>query len=175
MKSEWYLFQKRIDVSSQSRRRALVVWMYVGFAAVLGVWFSGHAKSSITLLPVLLFLFAVSSIGGRTSAKEGILTPFSQTDERESIERDRAHYVAYRYVGLMLLLWLASEVLKDRVSLLQASWPTVRAFLEALPSVLYIATGVIYLTLPQAIILWSVPTLDSASTEDLERDLSRNC
>jgi len=79
-------------------------------------------------------------------------------DERELHQRDRAHYVAYKALGIALLVpWFTSSLLGDQ-SLFSLNPVTVNRLCSAMILGL-IAT---FITLPQAIMLWTEPDMEMA-------------
>jgi hypothetical protein len=88
----------------------------------------------------------------------------NRSDERELHQRDRAHFLAYRalLVGLSLL-WLVAiwGLLTPR----RLNWGPMSASLMIFGAVMVLLT--VALTLPQAILLWTEP--------DMETDLDPDC
>jgi hypothetical protein len=81
-------------------------------------------------------------------------------DERENYRRDHAHYLAYYRLGsgLIAALICSSIVHSNQIT---AHVPSVlRAYLEHLPTVMLVGTGILYMTLPQAILLWTEPDME---------------
>lgn len=78
-----------------------------------------------------------------------------KNDERELARRDRAHYTAYQAVtvAVMVLLLLAFWSVKP-LSVIPA------AVVQNLLLIVALATAVLAITLPSAIILWTEPDID---------------
>jgi hypothetical protein len=150
MKTELVLLGKRINVASQGRRRYLVVLIYAGFVTLMILWFSGYATLT-TLLVILALGSLVTSLGGRN---------YEGGDERELHRREHAHYVAYRYLGNVLVLALFAAYFRGPNPFTPALNPALRMFLYHLPYVLLMADDILYVTLPQAILLWTEPDME---------------
>jgi hypothetical protein len=71
--------------------------------------------------------------------------------------RDHAHYAAYRVLGCVLLALVAGSL--KGPDLITPLLP-LRGNLMRLPSVLLVATALLYITLPSAILLWTEPDMD---------------
>ena len=84
-------------------------------------------------------------------------------DERETNRRDHAHYVAYYSLsyGLIAVVFAAYLRGPNPVTLLLPQ--AFREFLTQLPYIMLVATGILYITLPQAILLWTEPDLEPTS------------
>jgi hypothetical protein len=163
MKTELDFLGKHINIASRSRRRWLVVLIYAGFAALVIAWFMLYGRSPFGLLSVLAFLaFGLLSrfLGGRTS-RGGLLPPFEskENDERELRRRDHAYYTAYKWWDFALIPAFLATGLKYVP--LSPSWsPVLGTFFDRLPWGLLIAAGILYYTLPQAILLWTETDMD---------------
>lgn len=80
-----------------------------------------------------------------------------RNDERELHQRDRAHYLAYQPVAIVLcIVWLLSNF-KLHESKLPA-WAPISG--DAMVSGLLQATLVVMFTLPQCILLWTEPDME---------------
>jgi len=188
MNAELVFFGKRVDMAQRHRRRALVVAIYTVLAALLGIlWVSTHWHGSgiylfwATMLACRLFL------GGYYNG--GLVKPFSnkpprsaerapsllalklhvyhpvlgegesyRNDERELRQRDQAHYAAYQVLGCaMAVVWLLASVRNDSPRLF--NWLTMPSD-ELFCGVSMIGLT-LFLTLPQAILLWREPDMPS--------------
>jgi len=183
------LLGKRIDMSAQRRRRWLVVVVYAGLAALMtGSWFLDHWRVSLLYLYCAAGIANSLFLGG--TAFGGLIRPFKNkprspytfnspllrilrwgfyavsdpeesdfhNDERELSQRDHAHYQAYRaLIAGLALLWLASiEVLSTPAPFI---WNSISA--QRLLYGFVVALLVVSLTLPQAILLWTEPDMES--------------
>jgi cation transporter-like permease len=82
-------------------------------------------------------------------------------DERELARRDRAHYLAYQAVTIVLVLVLpvAAFGLRAAIGLHHPDWLTVTLALHVIYA-LALVGSVMAVTLPAAIILWNEPDMD---------------
>ena len=188
MKAELILMGKRWDMATQSARRWLVATIYLLLAAILvELYLLDHWRTSGYYLIFATFLINRFLLGGyqfgglikpfneRTPVRKITPAPFVllfglrvwepeprdtewQNDEREQGQRDRAHYLAYQMLIFVLMpLWLA------------ASWASHESRLLAwlpMPSAVLVyglvrAMIALAITLPQAILLWTEPDMDS--------------
>jgi hypothetical protein len=85
-----------------------------------------------------------------------------RSDEREVGQRDTAHEAAYRYLGALVIITLMIACLKYAgIPLLQ--WYGIKlsaAFLDQIIYGLLIAAIILFITLPQSILLWTEPDID---------------
>ena len=94
------------------------------------------------------------------------------SDEREVRRRDSAHEAAYRRLGIVVIFTLLIAFLKNAALLLlkqigitlPAAFPA--AFFDLLIYGLLIGAFILFLTLPQAILLWTEPDLNITDMED---------
>lgn len=155
MNTELNFLGRHIKMVSRIRRRQLVVLIYAGFTALVVVWFSDPAQTLATWCIVLAysFLLAITSLTG---------TGHEPGDEREIYRRDHAHFLAYRSLGYVLVLALFAAYFRGPNPVTPAVAPALRSFLYQLPYGLLMAAGVIYVTLPRAILLWTEPDMEEA-------------
>ncbi|HEY1903930.1 MAG TPA: hypothetical protein VGG56_15965 [Terracidiphilus sp.] len=188
MKAELVLMGKRVDMAARTRRRALVVLIYSTLVVLMAALFvADHWRTTGYYLVFATFLVNRLFLGGYNFG--GLIKPFNgkppqrteappflllamhvypqepvsseyRSDEREMQMRDRAHYQAYQALAVALaVLWLLS------------SWnvfrPHLLAWIPASPALLIyglvLATIVVTLTLPQAILLWTEPDMEELS------------
>ena len=80
-----------------------------------------------------------------------------RNDERELHQRDRAHFLAYQAVGMAV-------VVQAFVATVRMVAPRVQAWMTMPPDQLYygiaVVTITLFLTLPQAILLWTEPDME---------------
>ena len=153
MNTHLALLGRRMNFGSRARRRRLVLALFAGFAALVIIWCFIPVRSVFGLLMFLGFAIGAKMMGGR-SYKSGLVPPFEGGDEREQHRRDQAFYVAYKWWDLMLMPALLAVGLKTNS--LYPAWPyAVRVFVDRLPFGLLLAAGMLYYTLPQAILLWT--------------------
>lgn len=188
MRAELVLLGRRVDMARQMRRRALVVGIYTVLTVlIVGMWFVDHWRATgaygfwAAMVACQLFL------GGNFAG--GLIKPFTgkgpkqsdapppllllklrvyqtvtddegrafRNDEREVTQRDRAHYRAYQAMGIAVLVgwWTAYT------GMLKPAW---LSWIPMTPyQILYglmLVTLMLFLTLPQCILLWTEPDME---------------
>jgi len=163
MRTEFILGNTRIRFESRARRRWFVALVYALLAALELAWFSDYARGmvggwiiSVCLIFGVALLLVFSSLAGDMRARG---------DEREMHRRDHAHFRAYYFLGYGLIAALFAGYFRGPNPITPLVPPALRASLVQLPYFLLVATGILYLTLPQAILLWT--------ERDMEPDASR--
>jgi hypothetical protein len=164
MNTEYAVGNIRIHFESRARRRWLVALFYFAVAVIdlaartidtTGPWILIGCAAFFAAL-FIVFSWLVDNERGRR-------------DEREIHRRDHAHYVAYRSLlycflasfflyGVVLLPLLASHFKGPDPStpLLPLA---LRQFLTQLQRFLLVAVCIVFITLPQAILLWTEPDM----------------
>ncbi len=158
MKTEYAIGSFRMRFASQARRR----WFVALFFAVL-----------VAFDLAICNLIGKETIGAAIIIGCGILfvglwiiftwiagDMRARGDEREVYRRDHAHYLAYYYVGFSLAGAIIAGSYRGPDPITPLLPLALRAFLVQLPKVLLWATFFLYLTLPQAILLWTEPDLE---------------
>jgi hypothetical protein len=169
-----------ISMVQRSRRRYLVIGVYVFLAALMslvifrkgGTLFrSGDSLGPVNLIFVILFTGIARGIFGSLVRQATFPEPepdqnlslrqpypSSDSDEREVAVRNWAYYAAFRFVAIYLvLLWIAFAVLIDA----KTPWLSVNTCGLLLFPVVTAA-----ITLPQALILWTEPDLPEPDTAE---------
>lgn len=86
-----------------------------------------------------------------------------RNDERELARRDRVHYQAYQGICVLLaLIWFLAMWELHPPHFIPAGLLPVLLYLLALPGVL------LAITLPQAILLWTEPDVESGATDPIQ-------
>ena len=132
--------------------------MFASFAALVVAWVEFAGISFVGLILVAAFSLLARFLGGR-SYQGGVEPSFEGGDERERVLRYRAHYFAYSYLDLLLFPVLLAVFWRKGPEGMAAS-AAVRVWLNRLPWALMIAWGILYYTLPQAILLWTEPDME---------------
>jgi hypothetical protein len=148
-----------MDMARRVSRRSLVAATYLGLALVCVVTWTTWGTEAPALTLVLTSCLVVNAIIFGGYARGGLIKPFAtctpagtptrwHQDERELGRRDRMHFYAYRIVVVLALLAFALGR---------------RPFEHSqISHVLLLATVVLGLTLPQALLLWNEPDVDAA-------------
>jgi len=189
MRAELVLLGRRVDMAQRGRRRALVVEIYAGLAALMvGLWFADQWHTTGTYVFWAAMLACRLFLGGYYNG--GLVKPFTgkgpkqndapppllllklrvyapllavsdggfRNDERELKQRDRAHYQAYQAVGIAVAVaWFAVYMGMLRPAWLH--WIPMTPF--QIFYALTIATLMMFLTLPQCILLWTEPDMEA--------------
>lgn len=150
---------RRINMATRTHRRWLVALIYL-ISTVLIVawaWFSRHGASfaaagCVIAFVGLLYLPILHLVG---EAREA-------TDEREKHRWDQARARAYPCLGYALLLAVLTWPLHANKAS-TALHPELHGILQQIPYGILMAAGVIYMTLPQAILLWTEPDMDNGA------------
>jgi hypothetical protein len=188
MRAELVLLGRRVDMALRARRRALVVLIYAGLAVLfVGMWFADqwHATGTYVfwaaMLACRLFLGGyytgglVKPFTGKGPRPSGMATPLQllqlrlyrilpdedertfRNDERELHQRDRAHYQAFQAVGFAVLVaWLVALV--GMLKPVWLNWIPMTPFQMFYG--LTLVTLMLFLTLPQCILLWTEPDME---------------
>lgn len=189
MRAELVLLGKRIDMARRMRRRALVIVIYAVLALLIaGTWRWSGATSATTAC-VFYGAMAVCYLFLGGVYRTGLVKPFkykpplnkdaapsllalklnlyrpvldldrdeARSDERELRQRDHAHYLAYQAMAFLVLLPMLFGSLRiARPSLIPLGGVTTAQFYYGLSMV----AVVLFVTLPQAILLWTEPDMD---------------
>ncbi len=161
MKTDYVVGNIRIRFASQARRR----WFVALFYAVLAV-----------------FDLAISHLIGKETTGASVIIGCgilfvglwiiftwiagdmrSRGDEREIYRRDHAHFLAYYFLGYGLMGALFAGYFRGPNPITPLLPLALRAFLAQLPQVLLRATFFLYITLPQAILIWTEPDMEEAA------------
>ncbi len=188
MRAELVLMGKRLDMAARVHRRALVVSIYSMLATLMAaLWSVDRWHTSGPYMIFATFLVNRLFLGGYNFG--GLVKPFSgkaprrstfretpflmlalrvyqpapeeseyRNDEREMHQRDRAHYQAYQVLTIALtVLWLLADWKMKAPRLL--AWMPVSA--DELLYGLVLMAIVAAVTLPQAILLWREPDMET--------------
>ncbi|MGB6828995.1 MAG: hypothetical protein WBE41_13190 [Terracidiphilus sp.] len=189
MNAEVVVLGRRISMARQTRRRTLVVAIYAVFVLLMAVlWATTQWRGTGAYVIWFAILACRYFLGGYYAG--GLVKPFNgkapkehqmpppllllklrvyqpvlpddnsayRNDERELHQRDHAHYLAFQAVGVAVcvLMFIASMRL-IRPSLL--SWIPMPP--DAMYYGLTLVAMILFLTLPQAILLWTEPDMEA--------------
>jgi hypothetical protein len=159
MKTELVVLGKHLSVASQRSRRWLVAMTYAAFAAIIVAW---TMANPVTGAWCLFFgvAFVLLFIGIAGDAHD-------PADERENRRREHAYFVAYSKPLAMLILALFANYFRGPNPITPLVAPVVRGVLMQLPSMFLMAAGALYMTLPQAILMWTEPDIDPDQAETI--------
>ncbi len=165
MKTEYSVGRIRIHFESRARRRWFVAVIYAVLLvyAVLGAFeitqrsMNGNVTATTAWIVAgcgILFValwIVFSWLAGDQRARG---------DERETHRREHAHFRAYYFLGYGILAALFASFFADPNSITALLPLVLRTFLIKLPQMLLMDTIFIYITLPQAILLWTEPDME---------------
>jgi MFS family permease len=166
-----------IRIDRQSRRRALVVTLYLSYVALIAC-FALAGKSGIALLftagllpagLVLVGTFVAISQLALPYATEGTGAELRTVDERQIQVRDRAFYRGYQVLSALFGLWIVYETIA-RTSRLDWLW--VPSTFDEYQAIVW-GYLLISMTLPSAIIAWTEPDLEESESDVVEVRLAR--
>ncbi|MFZ1014304.1 MAG: hypothetical protein WAN28_13255, partial [Terracidiphilus sp.] len=157
MNTEYSIGRLRIRFESRARRRWFVAFFYAVLALSVLAGFSVSAKNTTGQSGVSggLFLFVVLWIVFTWVAGD----MRARGDERETHRRDHAHFRAYQFFSFVLMgmLLVRSFSVPNPVA---PPLPLALRGILAQPNVLAVSAFLLYITLPQAILLWTEPDMD---------------
>ena len=161
MKTQPVLSGKRLDMATRARRRRLVTAVYLWSALLLVVWFYYFAISAYSYAKLLasLFLFLAMVVLIAFWAIAGDMR--ARGDEREMHRRDHAHLIAYRFFSPIIVAVFLVTVHPVH-PIFSPESPLLRAVLYQLPSALMMVALFLYITLPQAILIWTEPDMEDS-------------
>jgi hypothetical protein len=158
MNTEYAVGNFRIHFESRTSRRRFVALVYAVLALFLlsALILNKHVTSGpwITAGCGILYLglwIVFSWISG---------DPRANGDERETHRRDRAHFRAYCTLGFFLFFALMAGSFRGPDPITSHLPLALRDSLAQLPFFLLLATGLLYGTLPSAILLWTEPDME---------------
>lgn len=188
MNAELVFFGKRVDMAQRHRRRILVIAIYAALAVLMAcLWrFTQWHGSGIWAFWAVM-LACRFFLGGYYAG--GLVKPFSnkaprrteqappllmlklriyrplpaegepyRNDERELRQRDHAHYAAYQTLGgALAVVWLLASIRNDSPKVFD--WLTMPS--DELFCGLTMIALTLFLTLPQALLLWSEPDMEA--------------
>lgn len=191
MRAELVLFGRRVNMAQQARRRVLVVAIYAAMLGLIGMlWYfthwrgtgayviwaaigasklflGGHYRGGLvkpfryrqpvyadSVLPYLSLLALKLRV--YESTPDWHENEF-RNDERELHQRDRAHYQAYQIIGFAVILpmFIAS------MRLIKPALVPISISSDELYYGLALLGAVLFVTLPQCILLWTEPDMEA--------------
>jgi hypothetical protein len=157
MKTELVVLGKHLSVASQRSRRWLVASIYAGFAAVIVGWtFFNEWTGALRVFFGVAFALMFLAIAGDRH---------DPADERENRRREHAYFVAYGKLTGTLILALFASYFTGPNPITPLVGPVLRGVLMQLPHMLLMVAGALYITLPQAILMWTEPDIDADQAE----------
>jgi len=194
MNAEVVILGRRISMAHQSRRRALVVILYAALAILMVVLFVSTGWRGTGGFVIWAAIFACRFfLGGYYSG--GLVKPFNgkapkqhvmppsllalklrvyqavpagddsawRSDERELHQRDHAHYLAFQAIGAVICVPML-------IASMRLIRPSLMSWIPMPPDAMYygltLVALILFLTLPQAILLWTEPDMEEENQEE---------
>jgi hypothetical protein len=188
MNAEVVILGRRISMARQTRRRTLVVAIYAAFALLMAVlWFTTQWRGTGAWVLWAAMFACRFFLGGYYTG--GLVKPFNgkgprepqlpppllalklrvyqpvpagedsayRNDERELHQRDHAHYLAFQAVGVAVCVPML-------IASMRLIRPSLMSWIPMPPDAMYyglsLVTIILFLTLPQAILLWTEPDME---------------
>jgi hypothetical protein len=158
--TEYAVGNLRLRFESRARRRGFVALFYAVLAACDLAGFSVEAKDATAAWIVSTCLILITALAIVFSWLAGDMR--ARGDEREMHRRDHAHFRAYYIPGYGLVAALFAGYFSNPNPITPHLPTALQAFLLQLPHVLLVATVILYISLPQAILLWTEPDMEPA-------------
>ena len=166
MSTEYAVGNMRIRFESRARRRWFVALCYAVFAVSDLVWCFLNPKMNPSANPKEAT--GAWIIAGCMILSVGLVIVFTGIagdmrapgDERETHRREHAYFRAYFILGNFLVAALFAGYFRGPNPITPLAPLVLREVLVQLPPLLLGAAGILYITLPQAILLWSEPDMD---------------
>jgi len=159
MNPDYVVGNVRIQFSSQKRRRRFVVLVYTVLGLLDLAWFAYPATSarnawivSGCMIVVVALIVVFTGVVGDIRLRG---------DERQNYRRDHAHYLAYYRLGSGLIAALICSSIVHSKEITAHFSMALQGYLQHLPTVMLVGTGILYMTLPQAILLWTEPDMEA--------------
>ena len=188
MNAEVVFLGRRISMARRHRRRVLVVAIYAAFALLMAtLWIATGWRGSGAWVIYAAIFACRFFLGGYYAG--GLVKPFNnkapkqhdsppsllalklrvynpvpagddsayRNDERELHQRDHAHYLAFQAVGVAVCvpMFIAS---------MRLIRPSLMSWIPMNPDAMYygltLIALILFLTLPQAILLWTEPDME---------------
>ena len=159
MKTELIVGKFSVHFESQARRRMFVTPFYIAVALICLAWCSFNPKETIGawMLSGGLILGTAFAIVFTSIAED----PRARGDERETHRREHAHFQAHSlFAKIVVAAILADIFFKGHNPITPLVSPALRGGMVQWPQALLMAIGLLYISLPRAILLWTEPDMD---------------
>lgn len=165
MKTEYAVGNMRIHFESRARRRRFVALIYAVLLVYAALGAFEITQRSLNEKVTAATAWTVAGCGILFVALWMVFTWLAgdqreRGDEREMHRREHAHFRAYHFLGYGILAALTASFFADPNPITPPLPLALRTFLIKLPQMLLMDTIFIYLTLPQAILLWTEPDME---------------
>ena len=159
MNTQMAFLGKHINMAPQTHRRWLVALFYSAVTTFCLAWCSFNPKQIVGAWIVCGCMILGTTVAIAFSGMAGNM--HADGDEREMLRRYHAHFKAYSLFGkLVLIALIAQPFFRGRNPITPLLPPALRGGMVDWPSALLMAACILYLTLPQAILLWTEPDME---------------
>jgi hypothetical protein len=159
MKTELVLGNIRIRFESRTRRRRFVAFVYAALAVFCIAWCSFNPKETIGALIISGVMILGTALMIVFSSITGDM--YAHGDEREMHRRADAYFKAYSLLGKFAVAALFAGTYFRGYNPIAPLLPVaLRGGMVQWPYVLLMATGILYFTLPPAMLLWTEPDME---------------
>jgi hypothetical protein len=159
MKTELIVGKLSIHFESQARRRLFVTLLYIAVAVICLAWCSFNPKETIGawILSGGMILGTALAIVFTSIAED----PRARSDEREMHRSEHAHFQAHSlFAKIVMAAILADIFFKGHNPITPLVSPALRGGMVQWPQALLMAIGLLYISVPRAILLWTEPDMD---------------
>jgi hypothetical protein len=159
MKTELIVGKFSIHFESQARRRLFVSLFYAAVAVICLAWcsFSANATIGAWILSGCMILGTTLLIVFTSIAED----PRAFVDEREMHRSEHAHFQAYSLFGKTVVATIIANIIfKGHNPITPLVPAALRGGMVQWPQALFMAIGLLYISLPHAILLWTEPDMD---------------
>jgi hypothetical protein len=156
MKTDYAVWNIRIRFESRAHRRWFVTLFYAVVAVICLAWCSFNPKQNAGVW----IACGCMLLGTTLAIAFSWITDDMQApgDEREMHSREHAHFKAYSLFGkLVVVVLIANACFRGHNPVSPLLPPALRGGMVNWPSALFMAIGLLYFSLPQAILLWTEP------------------
>jgi len=166
MNTEYAIGNFRLRFESRARRRCFVVLCYAVFAVADLAWCFLNAEVNPSANPHDAANAWI--VAGCMIVSVALIIVFTgvvgdlrvRGDERETHRREHAFFRAYFVLGNFLIGALFAGYFRGANPITPLMPLALREVLTQLPFMLLGAAGILYITLPQSILLWTEPDMD---------------
>ena len=160
MNGELTVFGVRMKMESRARRRQIVALFYAAVAVICLAWCSFNPKQNTGTWILCACMVLGTALAIVFSGISGDMRV--RGDEREMHRREQAYLQAYALFGkLVVAALIADACFRGRNPITPLLPLALREGMVDWSSALFMAAGLLYLTLPQAILLWTEPDMET--------------
>ena len=159
MNTQLAFLGKHFNMAPRAHRRRFVVLFYTSMAAFCLVWCSFNPKQNAGAWIVSGCMILGTALAVVLSEISGDMR--IRGDEREMERRGQAYFTAHALFGkLVVVALLVGALFRGHNPLTLLVPAALRGGMVDWTSALFMAIGLLYLTLPQSILLWTEPDME---------------